>query len=126
MPTLLRISISPDAFVFSLAFQERPSDTHRCTVAESAFDDGIQLSHVYVLGVIRAQPRRVFHDRAADFQRYADCQRAGVYPNFGFLRRNVPSPRAQGHASSPPARSPGSALSACLRRSPHPSSLWRR
>ncbi|KRY27745.1 hypothetical protein T01_8910 [Trichinella spiralis] len=57
-----------------------------------AFDDGIQLSHVYVLDVIRAQPRRVFHDRAADFQRYADCQRAGVYPNFGFLRRNVPSP----------------------------------
>ncbi|KRZ11560.1 hypothetical protein T4B_2135, partial [Trichinella pseudospiralis] len=57
-----------------------------------AFDDGIQLSHVYVLGVIPAQPRRVFHDRADDFRRYADCQRAGVYPNFGFFRRNVSSP----------------------------------
>ncbi|KRY46705.1 hypothetical protein T03_7126 [Trichinella britovi] len=38
MPTLLRISISPDAFVFSLAFPERPSDTHRCTVAESVIN----------------------------------------------------------------------------------------
>ncbi|KRX32003.1 hypothetical protein T06_1839, partial [Trichinella sp. T6] len=56
-----------------LAFPEMPSDTHRCTLAD----------HVYVLGVIREQLRRVFHDRAADFQRYADCQRAGVYPNFG-------------------------------------------
>ncbi|KRX25359.1 hypothetical protein T07_11681, partial [Trichinella nelsoni] len=59
-----------------------------------AFDDGIQLSHVYVLGVIRAQPRRVFHDRAADFQRYADCQRAGVYPNFGFFAETSHLPRA--------------------------------
>ncbi|KRY45012.1 hypothetical protein T03_5263 [Trichinella britovi] len=141
MPTLLRISISPDAFVFSLAFPERPSDTHRCTVAESV------INRILLICQLRAKLRPLMrhpaqpclcvgrHPGAATTRLPRSSRRLPALrrlpaswrlPKFWLPPPKRPFSRAQGHASSPPARSPGSALSARLRRSLHPSSLWRR
>ncbi|KRZ54279.1 hypothetical protein T02_9505 [Trichinella nativa] len=129
MPTFLQISISPDVFVFSLTFPERPSDTHRCTVAESV------INRILLICQLRAKLRPLMrhpaqpclcvgrHPGAATTRLPRSSWRL---PKFWLPPPKRPISRAQGHASSPPARSRGSALSARLRRSLHPSSLWRR
>ncbi|KRX51840.1 hypothetical protein T09_15498 [Trichinella sp. T9] len=77
MPTLLRISISPDAFVFSLAFPERPSDTHRCTVAESV------INRILLICQLRAKLRPLMRHPAQP------CLCVGRHPGAGAATAHI-------------------------------------